>query len=152
ILLAVAGDQWPVVSKEKPASVSLATDHWSLNAVPKIADFGLAKQDEVSLTATSATLGTPAYMAPEQAEGRSKDVRPAADLYALGAVLYEMLTGQPPFTGTSVMDTLEQVRHREPRSLLALRPDLPRDLVTICLRALAKEPRSRFASAEALAD
>jgi hypothetical protein len=91
-------------------------------------------------------------MAPEQAEGRSRDVGPAADVYALGAILYELLTGQPPFHGGTVLETLELVRHSEPRSPLALRPDLPRDLVTVCLRALAKEPGRRFASAAALAD
>ncbi len=125
-----------------------------LPAVPKISDFGLAKQldSEDGLTRTGAIMGTPAYMAPEQAFGQSKNVGPAADIYALGAILYECLTGRPPFKGATVADTLEQVRTMEPITLRAYAKEMPRDLETICLHCLHKEPQRRYASAEALAD
>jgi serine/threonine protein kinase len=119
----------------------------------KIADFGLAKwlEDDSGQTQTGQVLGTPSYMAPEQAEGR-KDIGPAADVYALGAILYECLTGRPPFRGPSVHATLEQVRTQEPVSPRWLQPDTPRDLETVCLKCLEKEPGKRYASAEALGD
>src|SRR5262249_10277860 len=121
--------------------------------VPKIADFGLAKRLDVpGQTQTGAVLGTPSYMAPEQAAGESKEIGPAADVYALGAILYELLTGRPPFEGTTLLDTLEQVRSREPRPPISLQPKLPRDLNTICLKCLEKEPRQRYASALELAE
>jgi eukaryotic-like serine/threonine-protein kinase len=121
-------------------------------AVPKIADFGLAKQQERNLTATSAILGTPSYMAPEQAAGDNRLVGPAADIHALGAILFEMLTGQPPFRGASALETLEQVRTQEPLSPAQFRATIPLDLSTICLKCLRKEPDQRYASAAALAD
>jgi hypothetical protein len=122
--------------------------------VPKITDFGLAKQlgSDAGQTRTGTVLGTPSYMAPEQAEGKTREVGPAADVYALGAILYELLTGRPPFRGETPLDTLEQVRTQEPVSPSRLQAKLPRDLSTICLKALAKEPARRYASAAELAD
>jgi lipoprotein NlpI len=121
---------------------------------PKVTDFGLAKQldSDAGQTHTGAVLGTPSYMAPEQAEGRTRDVGPAADIYALAAILYELLTGRPPFKGSSKRETLEQVCTREPVPVRQLQPAVPRDLETICLKGLRKDPRQRYASAAALAD
>jgi serine/threonine protein kinase/tetratricopeptide (TPR) repeat protein len=126
---------------------------------PKITDFGLAKltadngdTEDGARTESGAVLGTPNYMAPEQAGGKSKQVGPATDVYALGAILYELLTGRPPLCGETVLDTLEQVRTCEPLSPSRLRRGLPRDLETICLKCLHKEPTRRYASAAALAD
>jgi WD40 repeat protein len=121
-------------------------------AVPKIADFGLAKRlDDVGQTATGALLGTPPYMAPEQARG-ARDIGPPVDVYALGAILYECVTGRPPFRGATPMETVELVRTCDPVSPRTLRPGLPRDLETICLACLEKEPARRYASAQELAD
>jgi hypothetical protein len=119
---------------------------------PKITDFGLAKQTQSDLTATGAVLGTPSYMAPEQAAGDNAKVTAAADVFALGAILYELLTGRLPFQGASVLETLEQVRTREPVAPRLLQPGVPRDLETICLKCLEKEPWQRYSSAAALAD
>jgi tRNA A-37 threonylcarbamoyl transferase component Bud32 len=123
------------------------------SVIPKIADFGLAKLSGIEgQTRTGAVMGTPSYMAPEQAAGLVHAVGPAADVYALGAILYEMLTGRPPFKGNSLLDTLDQVRSQEPVGPVSLNPRLPRDLETICLKCLQKEPRRRYASAGMLAD
>jgi tetratricopeptide (TPR) repeat protein len=120
---------------------------------PKVTDFGLAKRfEEDSRTETGAILGTPCYMAPEQAEGRLRDVGPAADVYALGTILYECLTGQPPFRGETVLATLEQVRLYDPVPPSRRQPRVPRDLETICLKCLHKDPRRRYATAGALAE
>jgi WD40 repeat protein/serine/threonine protein kinase len=121
---------------------------------PRLTDFGLAKllEQEGASTCTGVVLGTAAYMAPEQAAGRRGAVGPAADVYSLGVVLYEMLTGKVPFKGATEADTLRQVLMMEPVSPRRLRPDLPRDLAAICLACLHKEPAWRYASAGALAD
>jgi hypothetical protein len=121
---------------------------------PKITDFGLAKQldEDSGQTATGAVMGTPSYMAPEQALGKAREVGPAADVYALGAILYETLTGRAPFKGSSVLDTLEQVRTREPVPPSQLQPRVPRDLETVCLKCLQKDPRKRYATALDLAE
>jgi WD40 repeat protein len=125
----------------------LTSDLW-----PKIADFGLAKQahDDAGLTATGAVMGTPSYMAPEQASGEAA-VGPAADVYALGAILYECLTGRPPFRAPTLADTLDQVRRAEPVPPARLQGGVPRDLEVICLKCLQKEPARRYATAEELA-
>ena len=127
--------------------------------VPKIADFGLAKcsadgeaADLRGPTVTGEILGTPNYMAPEQAMAPRQPVGPAADVYALGAILYELLTGRPPFTGETPLATVLQVLHDEPVSVTSLRPDVPRDLEIICLECLRKEPRKRYGSALELAE
>ena len=133
----------------KPANVLFAED-----GTPKIADFGLAKRLDAddAQTHTGDILGTPSYMAPEQARGRNATVGPAADVYALGAVLYELLTGRPPFQGETVWDTLEQVVGREPTPPRQLAPKAPRDLETICLKCLHKDPARRYPGADRLAD
>src|SRR5262245_33246883 len=133
----------------KPANILLAAD-----GTPKIADFGLAKalDSDGGLTRTEAILGTPSYMAPEQAEGQARRVGPLADVHALGAILYELLTGRPPFKAATQPETLALVRSAEPVPPTRLRPDLSIDLETICLKCLRKEPARRYDSAAALAD
>ena len=132
----------------KPANV-LVGPRWTL----KVTDFGLAKRldEDSGRTRTGQVMGTPCYMAPEQA-GAARAVGPAADVYALGAILYELLTGRPPFRGATVMETLRQVLTRDPAPPRRLRPATPADLETICLKCLEKQPAARYASAEALAD
>ncbi len=122
--------------------------------VSKITDFGLAKQldSDHGQTQTGMLLGTPWYMAPEQAAAQLHNIGPHSDTYALGAILYELLTGRPPFQTDSVAALLQMVRENEPVPPTRLQPKLPRDLETICLKCLAKEPHRRYESAEALAD
>ncbi len=143
----------------KPANVLLAppADEPALNSVygcPKIADFGVARleQDGDRCTATGLVLGTPAYMAPEQATGKTDAIGPATDVYALGVILYELLTGRPPFKGETVLETLEQVRSHPPEPPSRMRPDVPAGLEAICLKCLQKEPGDRYPSAAGLAD
>ncbi len=120
---------------------------------PHVTDFGLAKRvaADVELTQSGAILGTPAYMSPEQASGRRGSVTTASDVYGLGAVLYALLTGRAPFGGDSVVETLDAVRNAPPEPPRRLNAAVPRDLETICLKAMAKEPPRRFASAADLA-
>jgi WD40 repeat protein len=133
-----------------PANVLLAAD-----GTPKLTDFGLAKflvGGPEAQTQTGAVLGTPSYMAPEQAAGRARDVGPAADVWALGAILYELLTGRPPFRAETPLETLLQARDDEPVPPRRLLAKVPRDLETVCLKCLQKDPPKRYASALALAE
>jgi WD40 repeat protein/predicted Ser/Thr protein kinase len=133
----------------KPANVLLTAD-----GTPRITDFGLAKRldDAEGRTRTGDVLGTPSYMAPEQAAGRNKDVGPATDVYALGAILYALLTGVPPFEGSSSWETVNLVLGAEPEPPSRRNPGVPRDLETICLKCLEKDVLRRYASARALAE
>lgn len=145
-----------LVQKDEGERMKDETDNSSFilhlsSFVPKITDFGLAKQEGAGLTTTGAVLGTPAYMAPEQAAGDNQSVGPAADLFALGAILYELLTGRPPFAATTLLETLEHVRTLDPVPPRSLQPGVPRDLEIICLKCLEKNPADRYADAEALA-
>jgi tRNA A-37 threonylcarbamoyl transferase component Bud32 len=131
----------------KPANVLLAAD-----GTPKVADFGLARRtDEASQTVSGAVLGTPSYMAPEQARGKVRTVGPATDVYALGAILYECLTGRPPFREETALDTLVAVISRPVPSPRQLCPTVPKALEAICVRCLDKVPANRPASARQLA-
>jgi len=127
---------------------------FTADGIPKITDFGLAKrlEEDEGHTHTGQVMGTPSYMAPEQARGDTKSVGPAADIYALGAMLYEMVTGRPPFKGISAMETVKQVIDREPVAPSRIQFRVPRDIETICLKCLQKEPRKRYATAREMAD
>jgi WD40 repeat protein/serine/threonine protein kinase len=153
-----AAHQVGVVHRDlKPANVLLTED-----GTPKLTDFGLAKQldpacrssvlDGAGQTPSGTVLGTPSYMAPEQARGQNRAIGPAADIYSLGAILYECLTGRPPFKAATTLDTVLQVMNNEPVPPRQLQPQAPRDLETVCLKCLHKEPGKRYASAAALAD
>jgi WD40 repeat protein len=149
----------------KPSNVLLDTadegDQGPLGFVPRLTDFGLAKIECIpsgdsvgpddGLTRMGTIIGTPQYMAPEQAEGRLDSIGPATDVYALGVVLYEMLVGRPPFHGETTVATLQQAAKDQPVSVRLLRRDVPRDLETICLKCLAKRPGERYATAAGLA-
>ena len=133
----------------KPANVLMTAE-----GVPKITDFGLAKWVDVPSghTQSGAIMGTPSYMAPEQARGEAKLTGPATDVYALGAILYEMVTGRPPFKGATAQETVHQLLTEEPVPPSRLQPQMSRDLETICLRCLQKDPSRRYSGAGALAD
>jgi eukaryotic-like serine/threonine-protein kinase len=133
----------------KPGNILLAAD-----GTPKVADFGLAKRLQVDsgLTQTNSVMGSPSYMAPEQAQGQARSVGPAADVYALGAIFYELLTGRPPFRAATPLETLDQVRSAEPVPPSRLQLGLPRDAETIALKCLQKDPARRYGSAADLAE
>ena len=142
-----AAHQKGVVHRDlKPANV-LLTDAGE----PKVTDFGLAKTGESDITATGAVMGTPSYMAPEQAAGRTAEGGTPADVYALGAILYECLTGRPPFKADTGVATIQLVLTRDPDRPRTFDPTIPRDLETVCLKCLAKEPARRYATAAELA-
>ncbi|MCE9561713.1 MAG: protein kinase [Planctomycetes bacterium] len=145
----VAAHERGIIHRDiKPANVLITAD-----GMPKVGDFGLAKMTESGgITLTGAVLGTPSYMAPEQARGDTKSVGPGADIYALGAVLYECLTGRPPFRGASPADTIVQSLSQEPVGVRALNPAVPVDLETVCLKCLEKDPARRYTTAQALAE
>jgi len=133
----------------KPANVMIdAQDQ------PHVTDFGLAKllKSDSELTHSGAVLGSPSYMSPEQARGQGDQVSVRSDVYALGAMLYELLTARPPFLAATPLETMKLVAEREPVGPRTLNPSVPRDLETICLKCLQKEPEHRYASAEALAE
>ncbi|WP_197532380.1 protein kinase domain-containing protein [Symmachiella macrocystis] len=142
----------------KPSNIMLEPDSSTPNSgeyayLPRITDFGIAKfiAADSSVTQTGAILGTPQYMAPEQAAGRTKDVDESSDIYALGVVLYELLVGKPPILGETVLETLQKVVSEEPPSLRKQRPEIPRELAVICLKCLEKTPAQRYATAGDLA-
>jgi serine/threonine-protein kinase len=133
----------------KPANVLLTTGQ-----IPKISDFGLARRiaGEDALTVSGARVGTPSYMSPEQALGKAGTIGPATDIYSLGAIFYEMLTGRPPFRGESAAETQRQLLAEDSAQPSKLNARVPRDLETICLKCLAKDPRRRYSTAAAIAE
>ncbi|MBX9625293.1 MAG: protein kinase, partial [Gemmataceae bacterium] len=140
-------------SETHPRGSAIRDPH---STIPKVADFGLAKAVDPDATGgveteSGAILGTPGYMAPERVGG-GRDAGPAADVYGLGAVLYECLTGRPPFKAATPLETLDLVRRQDPAPVRRLQPAVPRDLETVCLKCLEKDPRRRYATADELAD
>jgi serine/threonine-protein kinase len=124
------------------------------NGEPHLTDFGLARllEQKSTITHSSDVLGTPSYMSPEQATGRAKELTPAADVYALGAVFYHMLTGQPPFAGNTTYETIRMMLDSEPRNPRLLNPKVGRDVSAICLKCLEKDPQRRYPAAAGLAE
>jgi len=157
VLLAIEGEggggSQSTMVGEAPAEVWKHLALRSPQAAFKITDFGLAKRvdDDSGRTIDGSVVGTPSYMAPEQARGDTRLIGTSSDVWALGAVLYELLTGRPPFRGSKVLDTLDQVRSRDPVPVRQLQPRVPADLETICLKCLEKDPTKRYVSAAALA-
>src|SRR5262249_33004966 len=132
----------------KPSNIMIDADD-----EPHVTDFGLAKRlGDSGQTRTGAVLGTPSYMSPEQAAGRTRELSAATDVYGLGAVLYELLTSRPPFRAESPTETILQVLETEPVPPTLLNPKVDNDLETICLKCLEKDPRNRYATAEAVAE
>src|SRR6266446_9843760 len=133
----------------KPSNVLIGSDDR-----PRVTDFGLAKRfdTESSLTLSGHALGSPNYLPPEQAGGGRQKVGRASDVYSLGAILYHLLTARPPFRAETIAETLAQVQQAEPLAPRLLNPSVPRDLETICLKCLEKEPARRYATAQALAE
>src|SRR6202008_4354810 len=132
----------------KPSNILLREDDR-----PCVTDFGLVKMLQVggNVTASGAILGTPAYMSPEQAAGQTGRVGPLSDVYSMGAILYELLTGQPPVRGATPLDTLVQVLEGEPARPTQVNPAIPRELESICIKCLEKNPEARYPTAGALA-
>jgi serine/threonine protein kinase len=134
----------PVIHRDlKPANILLENND---DLIPKVTDFGLAKTiDNYAMsTWTGSIMGTPAYMSPEQAFGEAKNVGFSSDIYSMGAIMYECLTGRAPLRGVTPAETLDQVRHQEPVAVKTLSPNVPRDLETITLKCLQKDPASRY--------
>lgn len=152
ILLSARTSEVPTLA-EQPAFPAFCTLH-SEFCIPKVADFGIAKQLDADSRETREgdVLGTPCYMSPEQASGQTERIGPATDIYSLGVILYEMLTGRVPLQGATTIDTLLLVRNEEPVPPRRLQPRIPRDVETICLKCLQKQPTQRYGSAAELAD
>jgi eukaryotic-like serine/threonine-protein kinase len=145
-----------VILEPLPEDATVADGLDGMNFAPRITDFGLARLSDRGPEATAATqsgeiLGTPSFMSPEQADGRANEIGPATDVYGLGAILYTLLTGRPPFQSPSPLDTLLLLRTQDPIAPSRLRPRVPRGLETVCLKCLDKRPHKRYASAQALA-
>jgi serine/threonine-protein kinase len=130
----------------KPSNILVDAD-----GRPFVTDFGLIKMADSELTSSQAIIGTPSYMSPEQAASQNDEVGPQSDVYSLGAILYELLTGRPPFLGASPLETLVEVLESEPPAPHEIRPGIPREIELVCLKALAKAPEHRYGSAEELA-
>jgi serine/threonine protein kinase len=147
--IACAHDAGIIHRDLKPANILLTS-----RGVPKISDFGIARSVDGAdaLTLTGIRMGTPSYMAPEQVTGPSSAVGPAADIYALGVILYETMTGQPPFRGASAAEIVRQLMVREPIAPSQLNTQIPFNFEKICLKCLRKDPQQRYSSAASLAD